>query len=545
MNKKTNQKATGNPNQKKESGIRIINKPGRWAKLKKTAKYSILSSLIFVALFFIIAYVSFKILGYDDPSWVFGIFMFIALPLLFLIGNGILVMRSLKSIKYTVLTVLMMIVLMPLLLILTSLILGFIFTSFWASQDHQASITQNPAICDLTGRHMNQCYLRLAAENNDVSLCKKAVKEDDHVCDINDLPCYVYNMHECIINISLKLDNPSFCSEYFTTDVIEHKSGISLCFYRFAKERLDDSICQYTGSNSDSCYNYLAGKLKDSELCKRIGSKETRDSCLSNIARSVKDDLVCLKIESEKERSDCLLNFAVMKNNLRICNNISSLDNRELCIMNVAVTRNDSSICENITIRSLRQTCKTYSETRILAGLEEDLTLCESITMPYLREECEKNRSNIMYEQAVSFGSPDACDSLFSQEYSYYCYYDYAIKEQNPVLCLKACNLSSGDSSDCFSCVDGVMEVVDRSDQCESAYSILNDSGINVNWCYHRFALKHGDITVCDKAGFLKDECIYMVILQNISRREVLCDWAEMNADSIVLKRIEQRGLCS
>ncbi len=88
-----------------------------------------------------------------------------------------------------------------------------------------------------------------------------------------------------------------------------------------ATDTLDATKCD----NSD-CYLLLAYQTNNAELCKG------EYKCYNDIAVRTKNPNICSKIEKEYERDSCIKNIAVITKNSAICNNVNTTWMKSSCV---------------------------------------------------------------------------------------------------------------------------------------------------------------------------------------------------------------------
>lgn len=153
-----------------------------------------------------------------------------------------------------------------LILFLVWLISGiFSFPSFFLYQS--ALNTKNSFfcfLCPLTSGWRYECYLDLAIEKKDLSLCDKSLSQN-----------YCYR------------------------EVAKLKKESILC------EKISDSF------NRDSCYLGVAEARKEVDLCEKISDLKAKNFCFYAIAEATKNPNLCEKIRSNHRRERCYKDMGI------------------------------------------------------------------------------------------------------------------------------------------------------------------------------------------------------------------------------------------
>lgn len=131
----------------------------------------------------------------------------------------------------------------------------------------------------------------------------------------------------------LQKDNIEYCKDLkgkaYNVEGLGHITGEEYCYYNFAIEKDDISLCEMLELVKGKCYRDFAEKNKDFSLCEQVdlgwGSGDFCKITLGlQIGRETKDITECDKIENERYK--------------------------QACIFGVAETLRDTNICEMITI---------------------------------------------------------------------------------------------------------------------------------------------------------------------------------------------------
>ncbi len=129
-------------------------------------------------------------------------------------------------------------------------------------------------------------------------------------------------------------------------------------------------------SNKDACYNSVAQKNKDPEICNKISlesgdpKSDSRDNCYSVIAEDLLKHQFCDRIKKNSgdgSRDTCYLNIATKTKNVVLCDQLTGQGvteinggkvyvNKDFCIHNVALEVLDPTVCDKISTKIHKQT---------------------------------------------------------------------------------------------------------------------------------------------------------------------------------------------
>ncbi|PIU21304.1 MAG: hypothetical protein COT15_03015 [Candidatus Diapherotrites archaeon CG08_land_8_20_14_0_20_34_12] len=142
-----------------------------------------------------------------------------------------------------------------------------------------------------------------------------------------------------------------------------------------------------SGSLEDICIIGLAGKLKDTSLCKKL-AKDQRMTCYVLVGGVKKDPDVCL--EAEFQEDECYNKYATEKKDASVCEKIKEANYKSNCYQSVANYTGDPALCDKITMINSKDYCY-----RDMANKFQDITYCNKVTTANLKQECLQNLQNM------------------------------------------------------------------------------------------------------------------------------------------------------
>lgn len=126
-------------------------------------------------------------------------------------------------------------------------------------------------------------------------------------------------------------------------------------------------LCSQLSSYQDRCFESLAYKNKDLELCNSITKSNTRNSCkdLLTHLKALEDNniVLCNSIINEVKRDNCFSGVMSQQNDLNYCNSEFISNNnlfnqcQSIILSNQAWQNSDTTLCEQIPLESYKQAC--------------------------------------------------------------------------------------------------------------------------------------------------------------------------------------------
>lgn len=175
----------------------------------------------------------------------------------------------------------------------------------------------------------DNCFTDIASMTQDVSLCEKvAVSWSDDYANNNRFRCFdkITDLKENIDWCDTKMENE------LNTYRVNYENGTS--------ETKAEEIC-----NKCYCYQYLARKNNDLDLCKKIPEKFSHalNICFTSVALTRNDYNLCLpkNIKPEYENYKCITDIAINKNDVGICKKITDSFFYDECTANFSKANNN------------------------------------------------------------------------------------------------------------------------------------------------------------------------------------------------------------
>jgi|SRR3989344_149656 len=148
------------------------------------------------------------------------------------------------------------------------------------------------------------CLINIANQYKDAELCKNSAT--------------IIGTDKCYLNLSISLNQSSYCNR------ITNKKILSDCQEGYAVSQLNVELCPR--DNPNSCYQSIAIKTNDVEVCKKIIEQfvRTRDDfelmCRALVTSNV---LLCKQMENTWVADECYTEFAVRNNDPTLCSGVT------------------------------------------------------------------------------------------------------------------------------------------------------------------------------------------------------------------------------
>jgi hypothetical protein len=157
------------------------------------------------------------------------------------------------------------------------------------------------------------------------------------------------------------------------------------CYDRLAERRLDPDLCGKIHDRvlRDSCYSLLAGRLRRVELCSHIEQTVFVAGCVRPIAMDLGDPTSCERISGIRERNDCIGGTAQQMGKSEPCLRIELPYDRDRCIAGAANKAVDAEQCRRIGGIRDRDACISS-----IAFKQRNAQLCDSLEDPSTRVSC-------------------------------------------------------------------------------------------------------------------------------------------------------------
>ena len=143
------------------------------------------------------------------------------------------------------------------------------------------------------------------------------------------------------------------------------------------------------GKDNSQCYQAVAEKKEDADICDRIENKYGKKECYEVLVEIAKDESVCEKFidlgygDSELYRNNCYYDRAKAKKDITLCKKITDTNRHYSC---EAIVLEDGSLCERFSDTWWREHC--YHD---VAEAKKDPSICEKITGLQLRSWCKEH----------------------------------------------------------------------------------------------------------------------------------------------------------
>lgn len=215
------------------------------------------------------------------------------------------------------------------------------------------------------------------------------------------------------------------------------------------------------------------------------------DILFANQARDTRDTRLCEKIASTESRAECQENLVILSaidtKNPELCNSVTNTGSRAECHDTIgqraAIEAKNTSLCTSLSTESKKTYCQETIEKDLLKNILESGTASEevcSILITEAKQSCMDvvvNKSNeALLQNALATDTRETCESLTAGELRDYCYDTITLKQA----------LTSRDASLC----DGIKNS-DKKSQCKTELVIKNEtekfreyvSALDLNGC--------------------------------------------------------------
>ncbi len=251
------------------------------------------------------------------------------------------------------------------------------------------------------------------------------------------------------INAAVRAGDPNMCAEL---DEKDNKGRIDKCYDRVAQKLDDPEVCDRIGKSDlrDDCVGDIAVSTRDGELCDTIGGSSERDECYHDVSDRTNDIELCDKITGDL-KGDCIANVAANTGDTDACEGIADINAKDDCIGSVASNTRDMSKCEGIEDSDRKIACQT--QIAVASGDEDE---CDKIDRPSAREAC---MDQINYD----VDTDNSCESEYDCPIDKVCINSYCTLPE----CTEDTSYCVGDKREF--CHKGVMQVETCIYGCEAA----------------------------------------------------------------------------
>ena len=215
--------------------------------------------------------------------------------------------------------------------------------------------------------------------------CKAEITNDPEYCKKDTYP------EGCYDGIARRTKNPDLCFK------MENKYAGRSCITGVAYNSRDIEICSLidqipidkTGiSGKDECIAAVTREPNENGLPPTFNPSDCAKIEKEETKRYCYEEMaIHFKDETYCQRDECFADVAVAKLDPTLCEKIKNdLMIKNGCYGGIAVTTGDTSTCEKISCSKRIEEC--YSNT---AQAKKDQTICEKIQDPYVKYKCKNN----------------------------------------------------------------------------------------------------------------------------------------------------------
>ncbi len=203
---------------------------------------------------------------------------------------------------------------------------------------------EDPSICD-TIQQKNErysCFMQYALDQRDPSICRE----------------YLNNSDNCYLKVAAEKEDLTICY------MIHDQSNRNRCYSEIAKARSYLPICDLIidPAEKENCYIPVAYEKRDKEICDNITNQSIKDKCISSVALVEKRTSFCDMIQDLEIKDKCYNSIACATLSPSICDTIQDQKIRDSCYNYIAYKSKDKEKCVKIQDERMRQECKSYSE---------------------------------------------------------------------------------------------------------------------------------------------------------------------------------------
>ncbi|MBU0762965.1 MAG: hypothetical protein KKD39_08055 [Candidatus Altiarchaeota archaeon] len=151
-------------------------------------------------------------------------------------------------------------------------------------------------------------------------------------------------------------------------------------------------LCKYTKTEAGSnyCYENMALKTLDPDLCQRISGVEGRNDCVKEFVEKGGDGNLCGQIrQDDDEMNSCYMQTSYDRKQPNLCRPITDWGQRNSCYYNLGYKLGDETICRKIDKTYQTGGRRAYCFTAA-AKKNNDAKLCDEIMDEGLKDSCLK-----------------------------------------------------------------------------------------------------------------------------------------------------------
>ncbi|MFC1728443.1 hypothetical protein ACFLZ7_03195 [Nanoarchaeota archaeon] len=212
----------------------------------------------------------------------------------------------------------------------------------------------------------DECYMRLAASNRDISYCRYL--EDELMKQCADQ----------IIQIAISERNPSLCGEDVPTFMC--RTALAIAFE-------DPSVCaEINEGNQSFCYLPLATRTMDESICKDIISQDLKKTCIKMTNYEWINKMAAISNSTDADdQIEYNLYAAYDNSDPQFCKSLQGWNYdsgaESLCYLIIASKTKNSETCDLISDTNWKQTC--------YAIVDKNLGKCNDVSTTDFSIMCE------------------------------------------------------------------------------------------------------------------------------------------------------------
>lgn len=210
--------------------------------------------------------------------------------------------------------------------------------------------------------------------------------------DINNQAAQIIQEDNQVYKTAVDTNNADKCSE------MSDDEQKDLCVKLLAIKLKNNQLCEKIGNKDTftACQDRVnfetATGNKDLELCKTINDANLNSSCVVNIiSQNQYNEQDCESLEDDNQKNLCLgkvlYEEAIEENDISICQKIPS-ENNEECLHSIINKHNDLDYCDSLP-EELNAIC-TQIIARKLAYEKKDKSICDEISDGNIQNECKE-----------------------------------------------------------------------------------------------------------------------------------------------------------
>ena len=310
--------------------------------------------------------------------------------------------------------------------------------------------------------------------------------QEIYSCSSNGL----YPPNECLKEVAFENKDSDIC--YYLLDEFDRKDCLVGAFTAKAISNNNEKICYKLGDPYDGSIYYDVA------------------NCVTRVAKNNKDEVLCEGLDNDfgRVQEECYKEVAIAKLDLNLCQKTSSKYTDECYKGVLNKVKDPVSACKQLKVGGSLFSC--YKN--INCSLTEDEQKCnmeikEYIDDPILceAEEYEYDKNQCYYDYALRLNNPDFCAKMGGLSVSAPCFEELAIKNNNKSLC-------TVNGFGIYTCIKHFVDLANDPNLCLE-YNDIYD----IHRCAFEFVLQEKDISYCE---IIPDEKWRADCIENFERLE-------------------------